>query len=340
MNRITELMKKGYFVQDIKILSELSNEEFDYLINKLPKSNIPKVLTSEEIRKIVGERKEVKRKSVDIRVEKFEIKKDEIRIIDVIEIYKKRYEKLSSLLKNELRFFNLISINKISKKHQFFSIVGMVYDIQQNKLVVEDLTSRVEIYLSEKVKEKANFLEKDIVVGVKCKWDSEKIVAEDILFPEFKDKDFEIYKNLNLDAKIGILSSLENPIENIDVPIFLGGIQEDYMVDSQKIFLNTKFLIFRFWLNEFLFVIINGDILSEFNKDTFLRTRLLFSDVSKLLKNGYRDDAFLVENLPFSIIVLNSKKENFDFSQNPYVLHLLKSKNYILDFSNKSISTL
>jgi len=343
MNRISELMKKGYFVQDIKVitvLSELSDEEFRYLLNKLPKSNVPKVLTTEEILKIVEESKKIKQKTVNIKVEEFKKKGEEVKVLDVIDIYKKRYEKLSSLLKSELSFFNLVSINKISKRFQFFSVVGMIYDIQQNKIVIEDLTSKIEIYLGDKTKEIINFLDKDIVVGVKCRWENEKIVAEEIVFPTFKDKDFEIYKNLSFEVKLGIFSSLENLQENVDVQIYLKDIQENYIVDSQKIFLNPNFLIFRVWLNEALIIIINGDILKEFNKDKFLKTRLLSFDVSKLLKYGYIDDVFLVEKLPYSIIVLNSEREEFDFLQHPYVFYLLKSKNYVVDFSNKTISTI
>jgi len=343
MNRIAELMKKGYFVQDIKVitfLSELPDEDFNYLLNKLPKSNIPKTLTIEEISKIVEEGRKTKQKIINIKVEELKKRKEEIKILDVLEIYKKRYEKLSSILKSELSFFNLVSINKISKKLQFFSVVGMIYDIQQNKIVIEDLTSRVEVYLSEKIKDKIKFLDKDIVVGIKCRWDNEKIVAEDILFPEFKDKDFEIYKNLSLDVKLGIFSSPENSQGNVDFQIFLKDIKENYIIDSQKIFLNPGFLVFKFWLNEFLIVLINGDVVKEFNKDNFLKTRLLSSDVSKLLKYGYSDDMFLMEKLPYSVIILSAEKEGFDFSQIPHVLQLLKSKNYVIDFSNTTISTI
>jgi len=339
MNRISELLKKGYFVQNYEVIANLSEEEFQILISHLQKSNVPRILTEDDIKKILEEHKKVR---YEINVESFEIEKNEIKISDIVNILKKRYERLSSYIKEELNFFNLISINKISKRYKTFSLIGIVYEIQNEKIVIEDLTSRIDVYLSEKCKSKIKNLDRDIVIGLKCVWENDKIVADEIFFPKFKEREFEIL-NKEVDVKLNIcfnkdLSSFLDTSNRSVVIIFDEKIDK-FFIDSSKVFLNPSYPIFKIWINNFLFLLIDGEKIN-FSLEKTLETRLIDSNISKLIEYRYKDDVFILTHLPYAIIVSNFEKEEINFDKKPFSFFLSKNKNYLIDLKQRIFSTI
>ncbi|MEM5828045.1 MAG: hypothetical protein QW197_00875 [Candidatus Aenigmatarchaeota archaeon] len=331
MDRIIELLKKGYLVRDSKYILSLSDDEFKLLLNSLPKSQEPKVLEKNEIEKIL---REAKKKIYKISMI-FPTLHTEIKIIEYIEIIKRRYEKLSEIIKNDVLFLNPISINKISKRFKTFSIIGILYSVRDEKIVIEDLSSRVEVKLSEKAKSYLKYLREDIVIGAKCFFEDSQIVFEEIFFPEFKQKDFEKVskQNSNLDLKIGFFTEKIESEDKGDVNIFLA---DENKVEENTIYLDRKIPIHRFFIEDFFFVAIDSNKIG-FDLDFFLKTRLITPKFEEFVK--YKDDMALLLQLPNVFIVYNSNKDRANFvDTNPLMIEIPKNlKNCLIDFKEKKI---
>ncbi|MEM5821140.1 MAG: hypothetical protein QXP34_02350 [Candidatus Aenigmatarchaeota archaeon] len=334
MNRILELLKKGYLVRDVEYISSLSDEDFKLLLEILPKVQEPKVLEKDYIEKILKERK---RKSFKISMS-FPTLYNEIKIIDYIELLKKRYEKLSEIIKNDIIFFNPISINKISKRFKSFSVIGIVYSVSDEKVVIEDLSSKVELILSEKAKKHLKYLKEDVVIGVKCFFEDSKIVCEDIIFPEFKQKELEKIstQNSQLELKIGFFyEKLSNNFQT-DINIYLA---DENKIDGNNVYLDKKVYIHKFYIENFFFVAIDVSKVN-FDLDFFLKTRLVTPKFEEFVK--YKEDLALIFQLPNVFILYNSQnKEAMISESNPIVAEITSNiKGCLLDLKERKIYNL
>lgn len=151
---------------------------------------------------------------------------------DFVNYFRLRFNELRNFLK-ERNLENLASINKISKKRQSISIIGMVYNkrISKNKniiLDVEDPTGRISVLINKdknEVYEKAKNALPDDVIGVRGFGDAEIIFANDIIYPDSILQE-KVY--LGRDESIAFIS--------------------DVHVGSAN-FLEEKFLKFIKWIN-------------------------------------------------------------------------------------------
>jgi len=111
---------------------------------------------------------------------------------DFLTFFKERYNNFKNIIQNSPELENLISINKINKDKQKFSVIGMIFNksVTKNKniiLEVEDLTGILKIIISkdkEELYSKAENLPLDAVIGIKGFGNKEIVFANEIILPE------------------------------------------------------------------------------------------------------------------------------------------------------------
>ncbi|MEM0324519.1 MAG: hypothetical protein QXW35_01310 [Candidatus Aenigmatarchaeota archaeon] len=319
MNRILELMKKGYFVQDPQILSLMNDEEFERFLFFLPKSNEPKILKKEDVITFLQKIS----KKISIRILEPQIKQ-KISNLDLLNILRERYNFLSSIIKKKLLFFNLISINKISKKYRTFSLIGMVYEIDGKKITIDDLSSKIDVWIEDE--EKLKLIEEDCVIGVKCYWKDDEIYVNEVIFPEFEEKNnLEEIKEL----RIGIFN--RDIDTDADVIIQL---DKETKISKNKLYVNSSFPVHQIYVNNSLILLVDLRHVN-FSIEKFLKLRLVTSKSSKILDFG--GDFFLIKDKPSLIITLNSDREEINKINDIFLIHLANSleNNYLIDLKEE-----
>ncbi|MEM5820258.1 MAG: hypothetical protein QW678_01230 [Candidatus Aenigmatarchaeota archaeon] len=321
MNRIFELMKKGYFVQDPQILSLMDDEEFKKFLLFLPKSNEPRILKKEDVITFLQKI----RREISIRIFEPQIKQ-KISNLDLLNILRERYNFLSSIIKKKLLFFNLLSINKISKKYRTFSLIGMVYEINGKKITIDDLSSKIDIWIEDE--EKLKLIEEDCVIGVKCYWKNDEIYVNEVIFPEFEEKN-------NLEEVKEFRIGIFNKDIDIDVDIVIQ-LDKENKILKNKVYVNSSFPVHQIYVNNSLILIINLRHV-KFNINKFLKLRLVTSKSQEILNFG--GDFFLIKNKPSLIITLNSNKEEINKIDDIFLVNLtnLSENNYFIDLKEEKI---
>lgn len=104
-----------------------------------------------------------------------ELKK--VHVSDIIKTYNKRFFFLREQIIKKMDEQNLVSINKISSGKN--SVVGMVSNIFNDKITLEDPTGEIEVVVNSEEK-----LVLDEVVGIIGRLNKGEIVAEKIIFPD------------------------------------------------------------------------------------------------------------------------------------------------------------
>ncbi|MEM0476058.1 MAG: hypothetical protein QW367_00250 [Candidatus Aenigmatarchaeota archaeon] len=321
MNRIFELMKKGYFVQDPQILSLIDDEEFKKFLLFLPKSNEPRILKKEDVITFLQKI----RREISIRIFEPQIRQ-KISNLDLLNILRERYNFLSSIIKKKLLFFNLLSINKISKKYRTFSLIGMVYEINGKKITIDDLSSKIDIWIEDE--EKLKLIEEDCVIGAKCYWKNDEIYVNEVIFPEFEEKNnLEEVKEF----RIGIFN--KDIDTNVDIVIQL---DKENKILKNKVYVNSSFPVYQIYVNNSLILIINLRHV-KFNINKFLKLRLVTSKSQEILNFG--GDFFLIKNKPSLIITFNSDKEEINKIDDIFLVNLtnLSENNYFIDLKEEKI---
>ncbi len=266
-----------------------------------------------------------------------------IEVKDFVTYFRKRYEDLKNFLQEKKGLENLVSINKIPKEKQKFSIIGMVYNkkITKNKnllLEVEDLGGKIKVLINSNkealLKEGEDIL-LDAVLGFKGTGNSEILFANEVFFPE----------TFLSEKKKGNLE---------EYAIFIGDIHY-----GSKNFLEEDFLKFIDYLNgglpntpesskiKYLFIV--GDLVTGIGNYPDQEKDLLVKDLeeqfegiakilSKIRKDikiiispGNHDGVRLMEPQPF----LNEKYawplydlENVIFTENPSLINIGKRDNF------------
>lgn len=111
---------------------------------------------------------------------------------DFLTFFKGRYNDFKIILQSASELENLISINRITKEKQKFSVIGMIFNksVTKNKniiLEIEDLTGVLKVIISKDKGElysKADNLPLDAVIGIKGFGNKEVVFANDIILPE------------------------------------------------------------------------------------------------------------------------------------------------------------
>ena len=192
----------------------------------------PFIITSDHVKKIL-QKHEVPR--VKIIKEIHPIHKS----ITVEEYFKDLlnvFEKIQNIISNNSLLDKLISINKITEKTNEFSVIGMVKEKVGTSLILEDPTGQIQLYCNDDMKMKADDVDIDDIVGVKCRRVDAKYYMMQIVFSEIpfqvdvkrSPKEFflvfslsdnlEILKNYNSEATITFsLPNDSNKLSFIDI---------------------------------------------------------------------------------------------------------------------------
>ncbi|MEK6933538.1 MAG: metallophosphoesterase [Nanoarchaeota archaeon] len=132
---------------------------------------------------------------------------------DFINNFRSRYQQLQRILMQRADLQNLVSISKISSERQNLSIIGILTDkrITKNKniiLTLEDLTGSISALIKSDGKElfeKADEIQLDDVVAVKCSGNRDLLFAHEIYFP---DAFIHQKARFNEDISIAFLSDI------------------------------------------------------------------------------------------------------------------------------------
>jgi len=233
-NLIKEFLSYGYQLDSDAIDFLLKNENKIGKIISFLRTEKPRelILNSEKLENILSK--------IPISFEILErdfTSKEIISIEDLTEFFVKRYSKIRNLLSKRMELPNLISINKLTSRTKKFSLVVMIKEILDDKIVVEDNSGQLELNLQ---RMKFPFLVKDEVVGIVCNKEEENTNVENIISPDipFK-KDITTTKenincffisglNLEKEHKINNFENISEELKNDDNIFFiLGGISSD-----------------------------------------------------------------------------------------------------------------
>jgi DNA polymerase II small subunit len=114
-----------------------------------------------------------------------------IEVVDFVGHFRSRYQQLQRILMQRPDIQNMVSINKLPRDRQRFSIIGIVTEkkITKNKnlsIVFEDLTGRVSALVRAESEcfSKAAELQLDDVVAVKASGSQDLVFVHDIVYPD------------------------------------------------------------------------------------------------------------------------------------------------------------
>jgi hypothetical protein len=292
MKIVEEFLKKGYFL-DTNVLNIFSEHELVFVLEKLEKSSEPKKLTVEEIKKLLES-------------EKFQIlnfrKRGEFSIYDFERILVERYNYFFKILskKTFLPIFSISNVKKIKK----YAIIGFVFEIKNNEIVVEDLTGTISLNNVKKFK-----IWKDCC----CLFVCEEGNIEEIFYPELSYKEFS--------SSIFIGSELKTNIPSI---IF----SDKTSSEKNILFINLKeqdFFQIKFG-NEVILLIDSSKI--DFEKEKVLKTRLLVTEAEKIVKFG--NDIYLIKEEPSLIILVNSNETKI-IDKTPLTIKMKEKENLLIN---------
>jgi DNA polymerase II small subunit/DNA polymerase delta subunit B len=182
---------------------------------------------------------------------------------DILKFFNERYDFVRKILMKRLDLINIISINRISRKLRKFSIIAIVSERNEgeNSVEAEDLTGRVTIYLDKK---NFDLLPLDTIAGFICEWKDDKLVAEQVIFPDIPLKK-EVSKTINdnycffvsdfhleVAQNQKIFENFLSMLHNLDYPnlsiFFLGDIspnKEDYEKIIENIPKNCSYFFLK-----------------------------------------------------------------------------------------------
>jgi len=166
----------------------LDNSSFE---NLLDKKNFYKLFDFSLDQTPKKEKKTQKRSSVKI-LSPFHSSGKKIVVKDFVTHFRNRYKEMKSILEERKELENLVSINKLSRDKQKFSIIGLVYSkkVTKNKniiLEVEDLTGKMKVLVSsskEDLVKESEDIPLDSVIGFKGVGNSDILFVNEIVFPE------------------------------------------------------------------------------------------------------------------------------------------------------------
>jgi hypothetical protein len=292
MKIVEEFLKKGYFL-DSNVLSTFSEHELVFVLEKLEKSSEPKKLTVEEIKKLLES-------------EKFQIlnfrKKGEFSIYDFERILVERYNYFFKILSKKT-FLPIFSISNV-KKMKKYAIIGFVFEIKNDEIVVEDLTGSISLNNVKKFK-----IWKDCCCLFVCEGEN----IEEIFYPELSYKEFS--------SSIFIGSELKTNIPSI---IFSDKISSEKNI----LFINfdeQDFFQIKFG-NEVILLIDSSKI--DFEKEKVLKTRLLVTEAEKIVKFG--NDIYLIKEEP-SLIILANSDETKIIDKTPLTIKMKEKENLLIN---------
>lgn len=165
MDFLKELAELGIIVETKAIEKLKQNPSLLTKIKQLKEK--PAILTEIFLKKLENE-------------EPVHEKKEFYTIKDYTDDLIKKYEILRKEIEGKMDKANIVSIGNINEGE--VSIIGMVKEIKENSMEVEDLTGSVNVVFSDKLQEKINDLKKDDVVGIHGTAKERTIHADSFIF--------------------------------------------------------------------------------------------------------------------------------------------------------------
>jgi DNA polymerase II small subunit/DNA polymerase delta subunit B len=240
-------------------------------------------------------------------------------IEDVIKMYKERFEFLSNIIQKNYTSFNLTSLSKIKKlkNGDEAMIIGMVKDKTTYTILLEDFTGYETIKLDAKVTEKLFF---DDVLGIRVRKEGEEFIGYKVFFPSLTF--FRKVSNLEKEVIISIsgirINSKILPIKPADVVRIY--------INDYKLFLLDLRLIESYKQRFESYI----DVLASLIERRHLNPSFLRS------KKLYKKDLFLLDEIPDSIIILNSNEAIYRVYKGINIFFLPKNKSLFLKERNFS----
>jgi hypothetical protein len=292
MKIVEEFLKKGYFL-DNNVLNTFSEHELTFVLEKIEKSPEPKKLTTEEIKKLLESEK--------FRITNFR-KKGEFSVYDFGKILVERYNYFFKILskKTFLPIFSISSANKTKK----YAIIGFVFEIKNDEIVVEDLTGTTSLNNTKKFK-----IWKDCCCLFVCEGEN----IEEIFYPELGYKEFNSSIFIGSELKTNIPSIIfSNKTSSEKNVLFINFEEQD--------FFQIKFG------NETILLIDSSKI--DFEKERTFKTRLLVTEAEKIVRFG--SDIYLIKEEP-SLIILANSDETKIIDRAPLTIKIKEKENLLIN---------
>lgn len=113
-------------------------------------------------------------------------------VINFVKYFRNRFMEMKNILQGNPKLTNLVSLSKLSRSKQAFSIIGVVSDkrITKNKNILfelEDLSGKIKVLVNgnkEELYKEAEEVTLDSVIGVRGTGDNNIIFANEIIFPD------------------------------------------------------------------------------------------------------------------------------------------------------------
>jgi len=212
-------------------------------------------------------------------------------IDDVLKTLKKRFEFLSKTIQENHHISNLTSIHKAKKlkKGEEATVIGMIKDKTTYTIVIEDFTGYETIQLDARIVEKLFF---DDIIAVNIKKEEEKFVGDKILFPSLSF----FRKTINLKKELIITNS-------------------EIKFDDKIVLLKPSEII-RVYIEDYKLFLINSRVIKSYKQKNGNDVEVLISLIERrhlnpsffICKKLYKKDLFLLDEIPDSIVVLNSRE--------------------------------
>jgi len=196
-----KFLVKGYNIEPsaAKMLLELNPKNIDEVITEICRvANGKFIISVEDVKKAISAILNNKKRT-EVKIEKRE-KKEEIKVLkditgssfcegkveDFIAYFNSRFEKLSKILRNRIRAVEIANIGKI--RGEEVEVIGMISNIREISegylIELEDKTGRINCIATGKLREIAEELLGDEVIGVSGTVRGKTIIANRIIFPD------------------------------------------------------------------------------------------------------------------------------------------------------------
>lgn len=190
---VSLFLQEGFFLED-KVLDFLyTNQEKISLVLERAKKTKKDVISLEMINSFF------EKVSIEVLKEYRKVHKNKISPQYLRDLSLEKFNKLKVILEENKELYGLVSISKINTKLKEFSlIVNLIEKDEDNRsVVVEDLTGSTTIYFSSH--DKFESIEPGDIIGVRCKWEDDKIFATKVIYPDIPlKKDIaRAYNNIN-----------------------------------------------------------------------------------------------------------------------------------------------
>ncbi|MEM5874362.1 MAG: hypothetical protein QW641_00305 [Candidatus Aenigmatarchaeota archaeon] len=305
---IKEFLLRGFTVTPEALEYLKGIESLEDLFKNIEFEKIPdKCITLDLLNKIF-EKNEFEIIESDISI-------NEISIESINKIIVDRFEFLRNLIKSKIEMVNVMSISNL-KKNKSGNIIGIVIEVNNDNILVEDYTDKIKLQLD--IDEK--IFESDVFGFIVKDYKIKKVVYPDIPLAKSKKASRDVFVRFGYECN-------ETPKSN-----------NYYFFNNKKIWKNT--IVFNNMLkakieNDFLVLIVNENLTkieNDFEKEiiSLVKKRNLNPLIKKLPSN-----ALLLKEIPDFIVVYGNKFDNICLNYKGTTILYIKENTFV-DINLKS----